>query len=1224
MIDDTKDSLAARTTASAKSDRDQAILNSVLGFAIIGMDRDGAIREWNPGAQAVFGWTAEEVAGRSAGLIFTPEDLANDRPGEEMRLSISDGRANDERWHIRKDGTRFWASGEMTPLLGVGGDHLGFVKVVRDRTSEHQARRALEEAEERLQRAQEAGGVGLFWVSAADNIIHATPEFCRLYGMPETPQAPAEIFERLVVSDDVELVSNALSRQTGQAPLDVEYRIRRANDGALRWIARKGELEFDAEGRPARFVGVARDVTNRVAGEQALRDEREQLAQMFAHAPTFMALLRGPEHRFERVNPGYVQLIGHRDVVGRSVGEALPEAVSQGFVELLDQVFATGEPFVANGVRFEVQPTPGGPVRERFLDFVYQPIRDASGVITGIFVEGADVTERTLAAAALRDSETRYKALLNTTDIGFCIIQMKFDEADRPVDYRIVEGNAAYERMTGLHGSTGKWVSDIAPGLEQHWFDLYGRVARTGEKIRFEQPAAIFGRWYDVQAFRIGDPDQNRVAILFNDITARRRSEARQETLLALADALRDLTDPAEIAHAASEVLGRALGVSRVGYGIIDRVAETVSIERDWNAPGVQSIAGTLNFRDFGSYIDDLKVGRTVVIGDAAEDPRTRSTAEQLSGISAEAFINMPLVEQGRFVALFFANNATPRPWPEDDITLMREVADRVRAASERARAEQAVRLSEAQFRAFAQAVPNQIWASRPDGFLDWFNAALHAYTGKTEEELAGPSGWTAIVHPDDLPRARAAWEAALRTGTIYEVEFRIRRHDGAWRWFLVRAEPIRDADGVITRWIGASTDIDDRLRQAAELEQLNETLEEQVATRTRELMAAEEALRQSQKMEAVGQLTGGIAHDFNNLLTGITGSLEIMGNRIAQGRFNEIERYTTAAQGAARRAAALTHRLLAFSRRQTLDPRPIDANRLIGGLEELIRRTVGPQVEVEVVAAGGLWATLVDPNQLENALLNLCINARDAMPTGGRLTIETGNRWLDARAAEQRDMEPGQYISVCVSDTGTGMSADVIAKAFDPFFTTKPLGVGTGLGLSMIYGFARQSGGQVRIYSEEGDGSMVCIYLPRHLGPAEAAEPVPNVAETHRARVGETVLIVDDEPTVRMLVLEVLEELGYAALEAADGAAGLKILQSDARIDLLVTDVGLPGGMNGRQMADAARLVRPNLEVLFITGYAENAVVGNGHLDPGMHVMTKPFAMEALASRIKALIPSG
>ncbi|QYF86092.1 PAS domain S-box protein [Brevundimonas sp. PAMC22021] len=1225
MIDDPTDSLAPRaTSAHATADRREAILDSVLGFAIIGMDRDGAIREWNPGATAVFGWTAEEATGQPVGLIFTPEDLAIDRPGEEMRLCLSDGRANDERWHIRKDGARFWASGEMTPLFGADGVHLGFVKVVRDRTSEHEAGEALKEAEERLRRAQEAGGVGLFWVSAADNVIHTTPEFCRLYGMPEASQAPAEAFERLVISDDVELVSNALSRRTGEALLDVEYRIRRADDGALRWIARKGELELDADGRPTRFVGVARDVTNRIMSEQALRDEREQLAQMFAQAPTFMALLRGPEHRFERVNPGYVQLIGHRDVVGRTVAEALPEAVSQGFIELLDRAFATGEPFVADGLKFDVQPSPGGPVHERYLDFVYQPIRDANGVITGIFVEGADVTERTSAAAALRESETRYSALLNTTDIGFCIIQMKFDEADRPVDYMIVEGNAAYERMTGLHGSTGKWVSAIAPGLEQHWFDLYGGVAKSGDKVRFEQPAAQFGCWYDVQAFRIGDPEQNRVAILFNDITARRRTEARQATLLALNDALRDLTDPAEIAHAASEVLGKALGVSRVGYGVIDRVAETITIERDWNAPGVRSIAGVLNFRDYGSYIDDLKAGITVAIADAAEDPRTQGAARQLSAISAESFINMPLVEQGRFVALFFANNATPRPWPDSDLMLMREVAERVRGASERARSEQALRASEAQFRAFAHAVPNHIWASRADGYLDWFNAALHAYTGLTEDDLEGASGWTSIVHPDDLPRASAAWSASLETGTIYEVEFRIRRHDGAWRWFLVRAEPIRDADGVITRWIGASTDIDDRLRQGAELEQLNETLEEQVATRTRELMAAEEALRQSQKMEAVGQLTGGIAHDFNNLLTGITGSLEIMGNRIAQGRFNEIERYTTAAQGAARRAAALTHRLLAFSRRQTLDPRPTDANRLIGGLEELIRRTVGPQVTVEVVAAGGLWTTLVDPNQLENALLNLCINARDAMPEGGRLTIETGNRWLDSRGAEQRDMEPGQYISVCVSDTGTGMSADVIAKAFDPFFTTKPIGVGTGLGLSMIYGFARQSGGQVRIYSEEGDGSMVCIYLPRHLGPAEMAEPEPDLAGAERAKAGETVLIVDDEPTVRMLVLEVLEELGYAALEAADGAAGLKILQSDARIDLLVTDVGLPGGMNGRQMADAARLVRPDLEVLFITGYAENAVVGNGHLDPGMHVMTKPFAMEALASRIKALIPSG
>jgi len=272
------------------------------------------------------------------------------------------------------------------------------------------------------------------------------------------------------------------------------------------------------------------------------------------------------------------------------------------------------------------------------------------------------------------------------------------------------------------------------------------------------------------------------------------------------------------------------------------------------------------------------------------------------------------------------------------------------------------------------------------------------------------------------------------------------------------------------------------------------------------------------------------------------------------------------------------------------------------------------------VVGTGGLWTTLVDPNQLENALLNLCVNARDAMPGGGRLTIETANRWLDERGARERDLSPGQYLSLCVSDNGTGMTPDIVARAFDPFFTTKPIGMGTGLGLSMVFGFVRQSGGQARIYSELGQGAMVCLYLPRHHGQAENAELPAELAGAPRAEQGETVLVVDDEPTVRMLVTEVLEDLGYTAIEAADGTAGLQVLQSDVRIDLLVTDVGLPG-MNGRQLADAARVGRPDLKVLFITGYAENAVLSHGHLDPGMHVLTKPFAMEVLASRIKNLI---
>jgi CheY-like chemotaxis protein len=342
---------------------------------------------------------------------------------------------------------------------------------------------------------------------------------------------------------------------------------------------------------------------------------------------------------------------------------------------------------------------------------------------------------------------------------------------------------------------------------------------------------------------------------------------------------------------------------------------------------------------------------------------------------------------------------------------------------------------------------------------------------------------------------------------------------------------------------------------------------------------------------------------------------------RLAQGRTADFDRYLLAAQGAVNRAAALTHRLLAFSRRQTLDPRPTNINRLVNGLQELIQRTVGPSVRVEVVGMGGLWSALVDPNQLENAILNLSINARDAMPDGGTLTIETANKWLDQRAARQQDLPPGQYVSICVTDTGIGMAPDVVAKAFEPFFTTKPLGKGTGLGLSMIYGFARQSGGQVRIYSEVGQGTTMCIYLPRHDEEAPPEdETIPSMSSDPLGD-GEVVLLIDDEPTIRMLVAEVLTEAGYAVIEAPDGPTGLRILESNAKIDLLITDVGLPGGINGRQVADAARVSRPDLKILFITGYAENAVVGGGRLEKGMFLLSKPFQVEILPSRIQEII---
>ena len=383
----------------------------------------------------------------------------------------------------------------------------------------------------------------------------------------------------------------------------------------------------------------------------------------------------------------------------------------------------------------------------------------------------------------------------------------------------------------------------------------------------------------------------------------------------------------------------------------------------------------------------------------------------------------------------------------------------------------------------------------------------------------------------------------------------------------------------------------------------------------------AEEALRQSQKMEAIGQLTGGIAHDFNNLLAAIIGSLELMEGRIAQGQLHELPRYLEAAQAASRRAAALTHRLLAFSRRQTLSPALTDANRLVESMEDLIRRTIGPPIQLDVAAAENLWMIQLDQNQLENALLNLCINARDAMPAGGRLTIETANFLVDERMAREGDMLPGQYVALSVTDTGLGMTSEVKARAFDPFFTTKPLGAGTGLGLSMIYGFAKQSGGQVRIYSEVGRGTTVCLYFPRSVGVAESVIKSAAPAPALKAAPGESVMVVDDEDLVRMLIVDVLEDLGYISLEAIDAKSSLAILRTSVRIDLLLTDVGLPGGMNGRQLADAARELRPDLKVLFITGFAENAVINHGHLESGMHIMTKPFAMKALGDKIRDMI---
>jgi len=930
---------------AGNSARYQAIFESAIDFAIIGLGTDGLITDWNPGAERTFGWTAEEICGQPADRFFTPEDQASDRPGVEMRCSLAEGRATDERWHLKKDGTRFWANGEMMPLRSEDGIHIGFVKILRDRT------------EQRL-----------------------------------------------------------LAEQT----------------------------RVDAE------------------------------------------FLRG--------------------------------------------VLASSDDCI------------------KVLDL---------------------------------DGD-----LLSMTEGG-----MRVMEVD---DFEAIRGCA----WTSFWTDQGN--ADAKAAVE---------TARNGGTAHFRGPAKTMAgtpKWWDVKVTPIlgldGRPD--KLLAVSRDVSIQRRAEVNRDALLELGDRLRDCTSTPDMAYAAGEVLAKTLGADRAGYGEVELTAETLTIERDWAAPGVTSLSGVNQFRDYGSYIEDLKRGQDVILDGTSADRRTNATA--LRQAAATALINLPVMERGGLAAIFFVSQREARNWTETEIAFIREVANRTQAAIQRRRAETKLNDLAASLEeqvAERTADRNRLWTlSRDimlvagfDGVITAVNPAWTATFGWFEDELLSRN-FLDLVHPDDLIETQKA-AAALSQGTSFSrFDNRYRHKDGSYRNVTWTAVP---GDCLI---IAVGRDV------TAEQEQ------------TEALLHAEEALRQAQKMEAVGQLTGGLAHDFNNLLTGMMGNLELLQIRVARGRLDDLDRFINAAQGAGRRAAALTQRLLAFSRRQTLDPKPTDVNRLITGFEEMLTRTVGATVDIEIVGAVGLWPTEIDAGQLENAVLNLCINGRDAMPDGGKLTIETANKWLDDHASKEHDLPPGQYISVCVTDTGTGMTPEVIQRVFEPFFTTKPIGQGTGLGLSMIYGFARQSGGHVRIYSEVGLGTTVCIYLPRYHGDVVDDE-VETLRVAAEAAGGQTILVVDDEASIRHLIDEVLDECGYTVIGAADGAAGIKVLQSGARIELLITDVGLPNGMNGRQVADHARALRPGLKVLFITGFAENAAVGNGHLEPGMELLTKPFTLEALTSKVAAMI---
>ena len=885
----------------------------------------------------------------------------------------------------------------------------------------------------------------------------------------------------------------------------------------------------------------------------------------------FFAL--GPDWRFIAFNRAAEEIFGltRGDVIGRLIWDVSPRIIGTEFERRYREVMSQR-------------------TRQEFETYTalrpdhYHEVR-AFPLGDGIGVSFRDATSRRRAIEALRDREAELARVQQIGGVGGMEVDLRNGFRSRR--------SPEYLRLHGLPASStieshDDWVRRIHPE-DRAWVEKSFLDAVSSDETAYQaeyriiRPSDRKTRWIRAVAEieRDGEGRASKLIGAHLDITERKEAERQaresEQRLSALADAL-----PLLISYVDKDQYFR----------FVNKPYES------WFDRPLSEIVGK-KVRD--------------VMGDAMYEARRSFIERALAGESLSYEVDFPRSSGAIVTEVWHVPH-------RDEAGEVSGLYAAVQDITDRKLAEKALSESEERFRSIANSAPVPIWVSRLDGRRVFVNDAYEKFLGLPFEECLN-FDWRKALHPDDLPRILDEQRTGEASRRPFVLEAQYRRGDGAWRWLRSESQPRWGPAGEHIGFIGVAHDITIWKEAEQKLAQINETLERSIDERTKELQAAEDKLRHAQKMEAVGQLTGGIAHDFNNLLTGIIGALDLMRRRIKVGRVDDLDRFMDAASNSAARAAALTHRLLAFARRQPLDPKATDVNQLISSVEDLLRRTLGEQTALKTTLSDGLWQALVDPNQLENAILNLAINARDAMPHGGDLILTTANATAVESGSPEESAASGEFVMVGVSDTGAGMTPEVRARAFDPFFTTKPIGQGTGLGLSMIYGFVNQSGGHIRIRSEVGRGTTVRLYFPR--SPADAESNIADMrAGLAPSGAGQTILLVEDEPAVRLLVDEMLAEFGYQTTPAADGPAAIDILQSAARIDMMITDIGLPG-MNGRQLTEIARRIRPGLKVLMMTGYAEDAALRSEMVREKAQLITKPFAAEALGKKIFDMLRS-